>query len=143
MKALFSIDVNNGNRYNDHCITKLLANFRSHEKLLELPSKLFYNSELYAKGDISMINSLLNWEHLPKKGFPIIFHGVNGTDKREERSPSYFNPEEAVIVVDYVDKLLANKQKVKQKSSSNIHCSFCIHFRIKITFYYTCMNTDC
>ena len=43
----------------------------------------------------------------------MIFHGVVGEDKREERSPSFFNAEEAVIVVNYLEKLLTNKQKVK------------------------------
>ncbi len=59
-----------------------------------------------------MIDSLLQWEYLPKKGFPTIFHGVYGADKREERSPSFFNAEEAVVVVEYVEKLLNNKQRV-------------------------------
>ena len=108
----FFLDPNNGNRYNNHCITKLLANYRSHKKLIELPSRLFYNSELYEKGDRAMIDSMLNWERLPTKGFPLIFHGVYGTDKREARSPSFFNPEEVAIVVDYVLDLLNNKQKV-------------------------------
>ena len=117
MSKYLLLVANNGKRYNNWCITKLLANFRSHEKLLELPSKLFYNSELYARGDPSMINSLLNWEYLSKPGRPTIFQGIYGTDQREERSPSYFNPEEANVVVDYVDKLLANKQKVQQNFS--------------------------
>ncbi len=111
-RIYFSLDASNGNKYNNRCITKLLANFRSHETILQLPSKLFYNSELYAKGNPVMISSMTNWEYLPKAGRPIIFHGVCGNDKREERSPSYFNPEEAAIVVSYVEKLLANKQKV-------------------------------
>ena len=49
---------------------------------------------------------------MPKSGFPMIFHGVVGEDKREDRSPSFFNAEEAVIVVNYLEKLLTNKQKV-------------------------------
>ena len=53
------------------------------------------------------------WDGLAKQGFPMIFHGVVGEDKREERSPSFFNAEEAVIVVNYLEKLLTNKQKVK------------------------------
>ena len=42
----------------------------------------------------------------------MIFHGVIGEDKREARSPSYFNAEEAFIVVNYLEKLLTNKPKV-------------------------------
>jgi hypothetical protein len=29
---------------------------------------------------------------LLNKSFPLIFHGVEGEDLREENSPSYFNP---------------------------------------------------
>ena len=36
----------------------------------------------------------------------MIFHALEGTDMRESRSPSFFNPEELFIVVDYVKKLL-------------------------------------
>ena len=36
----------------------------------------------------------------------MIFHGVIGQDLKEESSPSFFNPEEVAIVVDYVKKLL-------------------------------------
>lgn len=49
---------------------------------------------------------MLTWEHLPRQNFPLIFHSVVGVDAREAESPSYFNPEEVVIVVDYVQKLL-------------------------------------
>ena len=111
-----SSDAENGGKFNDRCITKLLANFRSHEAILDLPSKLFYKAELFAKGDPARINSLTNWEFLPKQGRPVIFHGVYGSDKREERSPSYFNPEEIAVVADYVEKLLSNKQKVLSHS---------------------------
>ena len=36
----------------------------------------------------------------------MIFHGVIGQDLKEESSPSFFNPEEVTIAVDYVKKLL-------------------------------------
>ena len=123
-------DAANGNKFNDRCITKLLANFRSHEVILDLPSKLFYNSELITKGDPALINSLTRWEHLPMKGRPVIFHGVYGSDKREERSPSYFNPEEIVVVVDYVEKLLSNKQKVNYFVQT-LSCLLWYDFRAK------------
>lgn len=37
---------------------------------------------------------------------PMIFHGVIGQDLKEESSPSFFNPEEVTIAVDYVKRLL-------------------------------------
>lgn len=37
-------------QYNTDIITKLIRNFRSHEMLLKLPSEMFYDGELLAKG---------------------------------------------------------------------------------------------
>lgn len=57
-------------------VTKLVKNYRSHPALLALPSRLFYHKELEVCADPKVVTSLLGWEKLPKKGFPLIFHGV-------------------------------------------------------------------
>uniref|UniRef100_A0A2I3GR84 Mov10 like RNA helicase 1 n=1 Tax=Nomascus leucogenys TaxID=61853 RepID=A0A2I3GR84_NOMLE len=82
-------------------VTKLVKNYRSHEALLTLPSRLFYHRELEVCADPTVVTSLLGWEKLPKKGFPLIFHGVRGSEVREGKSPSWFNPTEAVQVLRY------------------------------------------
>ncbi|XP_065596998.1 RNA helicase Mov10l1 [Cyrtonyx montezumae] len=87
--------------YNPLLITKLIKNYRSHSALLTLPSKLFYHKELEVCADPSVVTSLLHWEKLPRKGFPLIFHGVRGKETREGHSPSWFNPTEAVQVMQY------------------------------------------
>ncbi|OWK58527.1 putative helicase Mov10l1 [Lonchura striata] len=91
--------------YNPLLITKLTKNYRSHSALLALPSKLFYHKELEACADTSVVTSFLNWEKLPRKGFPLIFHGIRGTETREGHSPSWFNPAEAVQVMMYCCQL--------------------------------------
>ena len=48
---------------------------------------------------------------MPNKEVPLVFHGIVGDDQRESRSPSYFNPEEAAMVVQYVQDLLEVKEK--------------------------------
>lgn len=99
--------------YNQHCITKLVKNFRSHPKLLELPSRLYYDKELVPAADPVLVNSLLHFEGLPAQArgkFPLIFHGVIGQDQREEKSPSFFNPQEVVTVLDYVRMILSMKK---------------------------------
>lgn len=53
-----------------------MKNYRSHPALLALPSRLFYHKELEVCADPAVVTSLLGWEKLPKKGFPLIFHGV-------------------------------------------------------------------
>ena len=66
---------------------------------------MFYDDELEACADKVKRESLCNWSRLPSKGFPIVFEGIKGRDMREEKSPSFFNPEEAAVVVQYVKDL--------------------------------------
>ncbi|XP_054426454.1 LOW QUALITY PROTEIN: RNA helicase Mov10l1 [Pteronotus mesoamericanus] len=87
--------------YNPLLVTKLVKNYRSHAALLALPSRLFYHKELEVCADPKVVAALLGWEKLPRKGFPLIFHGVRGSEAREGRSPSWFNPAEAVQVLRY------------------------------------------
>jgi len=70
---------------------------------------LFYSNELVPSADDFKVTSLCQWSELPTKGFPIIFHGIEGEDAREGSSPSFFNPHEAVEVVKYVRALLDHK----------------------------------
>ena len=74
-----------------------------------------------------MTESCLVFEGLPaeakKNKVPMIFHGVIGQDLKEEMSPSFFNPEEVIIVADYIKKLLqmrTNKVYVKILELINI-----------------------
>lgn len=73
-------------KYNPMVLTKLLNNYRSHPSILYLPNKLFYDGELIPKGE-DLVNMALNWEKLPNKKVPIIFHSVIGSDQREANSP--------------------------------------------------------
>ncbi|NXH74213.1 M10L1 helicase, partial [Hydrobates tethys] len=95
--------------YNPLLVTKLVKNYRSHSALLALPSKLFYHKELEVCADTSVVTSLLHWGKLPRKGFPLIFHGIRGNETRESHSPSWFNPTEAVQVMQYCCHLAKNE----------------------------------
>ncbi|PKU48200.1 hypothetical protein llap_1479 [Limosa lapponica baueri] len=95
--------------YNPLLITKLVKNYRSHSALLALPSKLFYHKELEVCADTSVVTSLLHWGKLPRKGFPLIFHGIRGSETRESHSHSWFNPSEAVQVMQYCCHLAKNE----------------------------------
>ena len=79
-------------------VTKLVNNYRSHSSLLRLYSDTFYHGELECCADTKMTSLLCDWEGLPHKGFPLLFHGVTGEDMREGNSPSWFNPVEIVQV---------------------------------------------
>ncbi|EAU82858.2 RNA helicase [Coprinopsis cinerea okayama7 len=91
-------------------IVKLVKNFRSHPAILEFSNDHFYSSELQPCGDRAMICSLETFEELPKKRFPLIFHGIVGKDQREASSPSFFNVEEASQVKKYCKALLDNRK---------------------------------
>lgn len=95
--------------YNPQMLTKLLKNFRSHGDIIEVPNDMFYEGELQVYGDELITHSMVNWEELPRKGCPLIFHSVLGRDLRESSCPSYFNPEEVKVVVNYVVSLLQGK----------------------------------
>jgi helicase MOV-10 len=97
---------NLGNHYDRRMITRLVHNYRSHQEILLLPNQLFYDGDLIGAADRIRSHRFINWDHLPKRGFPIIFHGIVGEDTREANSPSWFNPDEAQIVKMYVDLLV-------------------------------------
>eukprot|EP00548_Thalassiothrix_antarctica_P001331 CAMPEP_0194144846 /NCGR_PEP_ID=MMETSP0152-20130528/13845_1 /TAXON_ID=1049557 /ORGANISM="Thalassiothrix antarctica, Strain L6-D1" /LENGTH=941 /DNA_ID=CAMNT_0038844861 /DNA_START=358 /DNA_END=3179 /DNA_ORIENTATION=+ len=102
----------NFDQYPPKLVTLLVNNYRSHPHILKLPNEMFYHNQLIAKGDVFTTHSMAKWEHLPTKGFPILFHAVDGENTREGNSPSWFNPQEAMVVVDYVQKLV-EKSKPK------------------------------
>ena len=85
--------------YDTRHMTKLIRNYRSHEAILELPNKLFYDGDLIVAADAMRRRRFSDWEHLPKRGFPVIFHGVEGEDMREMHSPSWFNPDEVPTMI--------------------------------------------
>uniref|UniRef100_A0A3Q2CYX7 Putative helicase mov-10-B.2 n=1 Tax=Cyprinodon variegatus TaxID=28743 RepID=A0A3Q2CYX7_CYPVA len=83
--------------YNNLYVTKLLRNYRSHPAILKIPNELFYDGELQACAEEYSRKLYCNWEHLPKQGFPVIFHGVKGLETRESSSPSFFNVERYML----------------------------------------------
>ena len=48
--------------------TKLVCNYRSQAKMLSVPSQLFYESELVAAADPAIVDSLLGWSELGRRG---------------------------------------------------------------------------
>ncbi|XP_069798041.1 putative helicase MOV-10 isoform X2 [Narcine bancroftii] len=108
--ALYQKDSVNG-LYNQDFVTKLLRNYRSHPEILKIPNELFYENELQNHADVYITNSYCQWQLLPKKNFPLIFHGLTGQEDREDKSPSFFNCDEIEIVMFYLKNLLTNQGK--------------------------------
>ncbi|KAG8981810.1 hypothetical protein FRB90_006978, partial [Tulasnella sp. 427] len=86
-------------------MVKLTKNWRNHDAILRFPNETFYNNELQVCGPPTVINSLLQSPVLAKTNFPVVFHGIAGTDDREAGSPSYFNIDEISLICKYVDDL--------------------------------------
>jgi hypothetical protein len=105
--------------YDSRLLTKLIRNYRSHPAILRLPNRMFYDDELIPCASDLVGGNLAQWEHLVTPGFPLIFHGVEGQDKREENSPSWFNAEECEVVKDYVDRL-TQQTRMNRVSASQI-----------------------
>ncbi|KAM6980838.1 putative helicase mov-10-B.1 [Aplochiton taeniatus] len=97
--------------FDSRFVTKLLRNYRSHPAVLKVPNELFYENELQIFADKTQREIYCNWEHLPQKGFPVIFHGVMGKDEREANSPSFFNVSEIEVLMDYLTKLKQTQGK--------------------------------
>ena len=94
-------------------VVRLSKNYRSHQAIIEIPSRLFYDEALEQRGDPRLINSMLEWEMLPGSsadaaaaglpispppskerggdgvgggdggGFPVLFYGVQGEHMHE------------------------------------------------------------
>ncbi|NWJ11613.1 M10L1 helicase, partial [Crypturellus undulatus] len=105
----------------DPCfVTKLLWNYRSHPAILKVPNELFYESELKACGNRAhdVRDLYCSWPALPRQGFPVVFHGVCGEDRREARSPSFFNTAEIDVVLRYLRELLQSADQGGRPATS-------------------------
>ena len=66
--------------YDPMVLTKLLRNYRSHEDILSITSKLFYSGELMACASPSIEDRFIgdaSGTLLPSKDHPVVFHGVS------------------------------------------------------------------
>ncbi|XP_034552700.1 putative helicase mov-10-B.1 [Notolabrus celidotus] len=97
--------------FNSRFVTKLLRNYRSHAAILKVPNELFYKGELQPYAAKDECSSYCEWELLPKKGFPLIFHGVAGTDERDANCTSVYNMAEVEVLKEYLKALLAHLRK--------------------------------
>ncbi len=92
--------------YDPLLVTRLVRNYRSHSSIIEIPSKLFYFSDLIPKAPKKITRRFLGLDFLPNKETPLIFHGVQGSNDKDEDSPSWFNAVEAFEAVRYAQKLI-------------------------------------
>src|SRR6267154_4895524 len=92
-------------------IFTLHRNHRSHGNVIAWSNRYFYEDRMRDYGNSYITYHLVLSEVLPKKGFPVLFHGVKGNEQHAKWSPSYFNIIEASIVRDYCVKLLGDPER--------------------------------
>ena len=91
-------------------IVGLQLNRRSHGAIIAWPNRYLYEDIMRACAIPVVARLLLQSDVLLKKGFPIVFHGIKGSERRERRSPSYLNVHEASVVRDYCLRLIEDRE---------------------------------
>ena len=66
---------------------------------------------MHAHASLDVSHLLLQSDVLPKKGFPVVFHGIKGQELRARHSPSFLNAHEASVVRDYCQKLTQDSER--------------------------------
>lgn len=102
----------------------LTKNYRSHQSLFELSSRLFYHSSLEEYGDKQQISRLLDVELLPNKKMGALFFGVLGQHSHELDSPSFYNVSELSKVVEVCRNLLSSSTVQISTKDIGIICAF-------------------
>jgi len=92
-------------------IVELPRNHRSHASIIAWSNRYFYEDRMREYGNTYITYDLVHSDVLPKKGFPVVFHGVRGSEEYSKWSPSSFNILEASIVRDYCVKLTAAPER--------------------------------
>ncbi|KAG8896893.1 hypothetical protein FRB99_008585 [Tulasnella sp. 403] len=110
LERLLERDVYQGETADGVTKVQLTKNWRSHPAILVFPNAAFYDQRLEPCADPKVVNSLIGSPVLPKPSFPVVFHGVEGQDQRDDKSPSYYNLKEVSVVVKYIDRLFRDKR---------------------------------
>lgn len=95
--------------YDQKYITKLIISYRSDPRVMIINNALFYHNELKFKTETPKF-----YMDLLKINHPLVFHGVKGKDCREYLNPSWFNPNEAITCLSYVNRLYSAGLKPEQ-----------------------------
>jgi hypothetical protein len=109
-------------------IVTLHRNHRSHGNIIAWSNRYFYEDTMRDFGNSYITYHLVLSDVLPKKGFPVVFHGVKGNEQHAKWSPSNFNIIEASIVRDYCVKLLGDRERkiCKNGAPFGSTCSYCL-----------------
>ena len=91
--------------------TQLRLSYRSHEDIIRLPSRLFYDGKVMSRASKENVSLPAKWDEFSEgagNGRParMMFYGVKGQQRREGNTSSWTNPIEAAELVDLLTALL-------------------------------------
>jgi len=92
-------------------IVELHRDRRSHGAIIAWPNRYLYEDSMHAHASLDVSHLLLQSDVLPKKGFPVVFHGIKGWEQRARHSPSFLNVHEASVVRDYCQRLTQDRER--------------------------------
>ena len=87
-------------------VTKLVRNYRSHAALLELPSRISYDSELVECADRQVTGSMGHWDELVSDGFPLLFYGCASAHSLYRIDPGSAHPSSSYRNVTECEKVI-------------------------------------
>ncbi|WP_423792686.1 IGHMBP2 family helicase [Methanocaldococcus indicus] len=92
--------------------TILEIQYRMNEKIMEFPNKMFYNNKLKAAEEVKNITLMDLVDKVEEEDkdivnkIPVQFFHIDGKERKEKESFSYYNIEEAEKVLEVVKKLI-------------------------------------
>ncbi|KAF8500415.1 P-loop containing nucleoside triphosphate hydrolase protein [Russula emetica] len=86
MDEVYGLDTQDGK-----AIVALDRNHRSHGNIIAWSNRYFYEDRMRDYGNSYITYHLVLSDVLPKKGFPVLFHGVKGNEQHAKLSLSNFN----------------------------------------------------
>ena len=88
--------------------TRLTSNYRSHPELVKMLGRISYSNTLQAQAPAAKVNALRNWaKSSTDQKFPMLFCSLEGgQEEREGDSPSWFNRQEAFVLLEIISDLL-------------------------------------
>ena len=89
-------------------IFHLYENYRAHKSILEIYNEIFYDGVLKAKGD----QTLIKFAGLKNPKIPVLFKHVDGFERNDKDSPSWYNLNE-------IDEIIKTLSQLKETNALN------------------------
>ncbi|THH06265.1 hypothetical protein EW146_g9665 [Bondarzewia mesenterica] len=132
LARLMSMDMYNLRTFNGRTIVRLKRNRRSNEAIFAFSNSYFYEDQQIPCADPVIATSLYHSSVLPNPVFPIVFHGIQGSDMRSSSNGSFYNAEEASLVHQYCKALVTDRERPVQAEEIGVISPYKMQVR-KIT----------